>query len=388
MSEPRRIYLDNAATSWPKSAAVVEAMSRYLQFNGAAAGRGTYREALEVDRILSQLRNDLARLIGATSGERIVFAANGTDALNLALHGLLRPGDHVVTTATEHNSVLRPLAWLARRGSIEVDYAPCDSGGRVDPDDIRRLLRPGRTRLLVINHASNVTGALQPLATIGPLAKAAGALVLVDAAQSLGYWPINVQQQCIDLLAAPGHKGLGGPLGTGLLYLAPGLEQELEPYRQGGTGSFSAAETPPEVLPDRFEAGNLNVPGLVGLAAAVAELSSAAILARAAQQAQLQRQLLDGVLDHPRLRVFGPTETEPRVGVLSVAVESYDSQELAATLEAAFGIQGRAGLHCAPRLHQALGTFESGGTFRLSWGTQTTPEMIDAAVRGLHELAD
>ena len=263
-----RIYLDNAATSWPKPPEVYEAVDRYQREVGAPAGRSAYAEASEVESAIARARSTIARLIGATSPKQVMFAFNGTDALNIAIHGLLEPGGHVVTSEAEHNSVLRPLRLQADRHGVEVSYVPCDGRGVVDPDGFARAIRPD-TRLVVLTHASNVTGALQPAAEVGQLARERGIPFLLDAAQSLGDLPINVQTLNVDLLAAPGHKGLLGPLGTGVLYVGPGLEDRLVPLRQGGTGSRSEEDVQPSSLPDRYESGNHNVPGLVGLEAAV-----------------------------------------------------------------------------------------------------------------------
>ena len=227
MPSPRRIYLDNAATSWPKPESVYRAVDSYQREIGAAAGRGAYGAGLEADRIVAAARNGIARLIGAGDPRQIVFTANGTDSLNLAMHGWLRSGDHVVTTVVEHNSVLRPLRELIERRQIVVTRVPCDAAGLVDPDDIRRALRP-TTRLVALVHASNVTGALQPAREIGEITRAHGAALLIDAAQTIGHVPLAVDELAADLLAAPGHKGLLGPLGTGVLYVRKGREQELQ----------------------------------------------------------------------------------------------------------------------------------------------------------------
>ena len=221
--------------------------------------------------MVAQARAGVARLIGAGDARQVIFTASGTDSLNLVLHGWLRPGDHVVTTAAEHNSVLRPLRELAERREIKVCIAPCDSLGRVDPDDVRRAIRPS-TRLVAIQHASNVTGVIQPVAEVGRIAREHGAALLVDAAQACGHLPVDVERLGADFLAASGHKGLLGPLGTGVLWIRPGRETELASFRQGGTGTQSQLDRQPDELPDKFEAGNLNVPGLAGLAAGIAHI--------------------------------------------------------------------------------------------------------------------
>lgn len=387
MAPRERIYLDNAATGWPKADGVLAAVAEYLRDSGAPAGRSTYQEASDVERRLQRLRRDLAERIGADDARRIVFTFNGTDSLNLALQGILRPGDHVVTTEAEHNSVLRPLAWLAEHRGVRVERARCDGAGRVDADDLRRRLRPGETRLVALVHASNVTGVVQPVAEVAEATRAAGARLLVDAAQSLGQWPVSVRDLPLALLAAPGHKSLGGPLGTGFLYVAPGVETELEPTRQGGTGTRSEDERQPDSLPDRYEAGNHNVPGLIGLGASVAELTTAKIVETQLRFRELTRRMRDGLGDVRGVKLFVPERVEDQLGVVSLTIAGFEPQEAAATLDAAFGIQVRAGLHCAPGVHRALGTFASGGTLRLSWGRATTSESIDAAIAAIAELA-
>jgi cysteine desulfurase / selenocysteine lyase len=378
-----RIYLDNAATSWPKPEAVYRAVDRYQRELGAPAGRSSYAEASEVERMIGSCRKKIANLIGAGDASRIIFTQNGTDSLNLALHGLLRPGDHVVTSVCEHNSILRPLRFVAERG-VTTTYVPCDSYGYVDPDAIEKAVTP-KTRLIALVHASNVTGAIQPIQAVGKIAAERGVFFLVDAAQSLGYVPIDAASLGCHLLAAPGHKGLMGPLGTGLLYIAPGIEQQLIPVRQGGTGTRSDEDRQPDSLPDRYESGNLNVPGIAGLEAGVTHLAQLGVSQIQAHGRAVVQRLLAGLTGLPGLSIFGPTSSADRVGVVSVNVAGYDPQELAAVLDANWRVQTRAGLHCAPRMHAALGTSPS-GTLRLSPGHFTTQEDIDSTIAAFTEL--
>lgn len=381
---PHRIYLDNAATSFPKPPSVLQAMAEYHRV-GAPAGRSSYPEAVEVSARVAKCRHRATELLGAESHDRIVFTFNGTDGLNIALHGLLGPGDHVITSVLEHNSVLRPLRELHERCGVEVTHVPDDGSGRIAPDDVRRALRPA-TKLVALIHASNVTGAIQPVAEVGRIAHDAGALFLVDAAQTAGHIPINLRDLSADLLACSGHKGLLGPLGTGLLYLRPGVEQQVRSFRQGGTGTQSEDDRQPESLPDKFEAGNLNVPGLVGLEAALAFLQERGVVAQTAHERNLMQRLFDGLADIPAVRVHGPASALDRVGVVSISVPDYDPQELATILEQGWRIQTRAGLHCAPGAHQALGTLASGGTVRFSVGPFNTRDDIDATVQALREI--
>jgi cysteine desulfurase / selenocysteine lyase len=386
MPSLRRIYLDNAATSWPKPDAVYQAVERYQRDVGAAAGRGAYAEALEAGRIVESARVGVSRLIGAGDPRRIVFTNNGTDSLNLAIHGFLEPGDHVVTTTAEHNSVLRPLRELENRGGVYVTRVECDSAGQVDPDVIQRAITP-KTKLVAILHASNVTGAIQPVAEVGKIARDHGAALLVDAAQTLGHLPISVDDLLVDMLAAPGHKGLLGPLGTGVLYVRQGIESRLRSVRQGGTGTRSEEDCQPQSMPDKYESGNANVPGLAGLAAGVEFIEARGLLAIRRHELALTERLLDRLSSAPQIAVFGPTQLAERVGVVSVRVEGYDPQEVAAVLDATHGIQVRSGLHCAPLIHRAMGTFAGGGTVRFSFSPANSLEEIEIAASALVEIA-
>jgi cysteine desulfurase family protein len=381
-----RIYLDNAATSWPKPDGVYQAVERYFRELGAPAGRSAYAEANQVSQAVTAARSSLARLLGVADPRRIAFALNGTDALNLAIHGAVRSGDHVVTTVAEHNSVLRPLRELESRQEVSIDRVGVDADGFVDPADIGRALR-GNTRLVAMTHASNVTGAMQPVAEIARLAHERGSLLLVDAAQTLGELPIRVDDLGCDMLAAPGHKGLLGPLGTGILYVAPGVEEKLASVRQGGTGTQSDQDVHPDALPYKFEAGSLNVPGVLGLGAA-AEFLLVKGLDRVRQHhAALTERLNEGLREIRGVRVHGPLAVERRVGVVSMSLGHYDPQEAAATLDAAYRVQVRSGLHCAPLMHAALGTLSSGGTVRFSVGLFNTTDHIDAAIAAVREMA-
>jgi len=383
MGEQKRIYLDNAATSWPKPDAVYDAVDRYLRESGAPAGRSVYAEAHQANQAVVAARTALAKFIGADDSRRVIFTLNGTESLNLALHGLLREGDHVVTTVVEHNSVLRPLRELESHG-VQVDRVPCNVRGYVSPDDIRAAMKPN-TKLVAVTHASNVTGTVQPVAEIARIAHERDALLLVDAAQTLGYLPVHVGELGIDLLAAPGHKGLLGPLGTGLLYIRPGLEERLVTLRQGGTGTQSDDDRQPQTLPHKYEAGSLNVPGIVGLGAGIDFLRLQGNRLRSHHQ-QLTERLVAGLIEIDGVNVFGPAEPADRVGVVSVTIDRYDPQEVAAMLDGAHRVQVRAGFHCAPLMHRAIGTLDLGGAVRFSVGMFNTEADIDAAVAAVAEV--
>jgi len=378
------VYLDNAATSFPKPDEVYRAVDDYQRCNGAAAGRGGYRAAREAESLIDRARRNVARLFGS-SAARIVFTLNGTDSLNLALHGFLRPGDHVVTTMLEHNSVLRPLAWLREHREITVSYVPVGEDGRVSCDNVRRAITSA-TRLVCMTHASNVTGIVQPIAEIGEMCREQDVRFLVDAAQTTGHLAIDLANLPVDMLACPGHKGLLGPLGTGVLYLSAEMDKLVEPVRLGGTGTQSESETPPIAAPTRYEAGNLNVLGLAGLAASTEWLLAQDAGALHRHECALREELASGLSTIPGVTVFHANCPET-IGVLSFAVNGYGPQEVATILDENFDIACRAGFHCAPRVHQALGTFDRGGTVRFSVGPFTQPEDIQSAIEAMRQIA-
>jgi cysteine desulfurase / selenocysteine lyase len=386
MSTSDRIYLDNSATTWPKPEPVYEAVDRYMREIGAPNGRSAYREAVESNRIVERARRGVAGILNVADPSQVIFAHNCSDALNLAIRGIVRPGDHVVTTVCDHNSVLRPLRALRESAGVEVDYVPCDGQGFVSPDDIRAALRPN-TRLVAVVHSSNVTGAIQLTEAIGKIVGEHSALYLVDAAQSLGHVPIDVTRLDCDLLAAPGHKGLLGPLGTGILYIRPGVERQLAPLRYGGTGTQSDEDRQPESLPEKYEPGNHNLIGLAGLAAACDFLQRKTIAAIHVHHTELTERLINGLSEIDGITLHGPPSSANRTSVVSITAEGYDPQELAAVLEASHHIQCRAGLHCAPRMHAALGTSTTGGTVRFSPGFATTIDAIDTVIAALQEVA-
>jgi cysteine desulfurase/selenocysteine lyase len=384
--QPARIYLDHAATTWPKPEAVYAEMDRYARQVGAAAGRGAYAEAMEGERLVRRCRADIGGLLGESEPERIVFTQNGTDSLNLAIHGLLRPGDHVVTTVCEHNSVLRPLRFHQQKRDVRVTYVRCDGEGFVNPDDIAAAILPG-TRLIAMLHASNVTGAIQPAEEVGRIAAEREIPFLLDAAQSLGHLPIAAKVLHQPLIAAPGHKGLLGPLGTGVLYVPPGMESRLESLKQGGTGTRSDEDLQPTSLPDKYESGNLNVPAIVGLGEGVRAIASADLAQSFASEQALCLRLLTGIVEIPSITIYGPKNVARRLGVVSFNLAGFEPQELSALLDSAYSIQVRAGVHCAPRMHQAMGTSPR-GTVRISISPHSTTDVeLDAAIAALREVA-
>jgi cysteine desulfurase / selenocysteine lyase len=387
MTERRRIYLDNAATTWPKPEAVYEAVDHYQREIGAPNGRGAYREAQESNRIVERARQGVADLIGVREPSHIILGLNCSDMLNMAIRGVVRPGDHVVTTVTDHNSVLRPLRAMREEMNVTVTYVPCDGQGYVSPDDVRAAIKPN-TRLVAVNHASNVTGVIQPVAEIGRIVQPTDALYLVDAAQSLGHVPLDANAVFADLLAAPGHKGLLGPLGTGVLYIRPGVEREVQPLRRGGTGSQSDEDSQPDVLPQKYEPGNHNLVGLAGLGPATKFLLNETIEVIELHHAEVGRRLIEGLKEIDGVKLYGPQSMSAnRTSVVSITVDGYDPQELAAILEQTHNLQCRAGFQCAPRMHEALGTGPLGGTLRFSPGHTTTLEEIEIAIAAVQEVA-
>ena len=381
--------MDNAATSFPKPLAVIDAMVRYARELGASAGRGAYTEAMETGGIIADCRRRLNRLFHGQNSDHFIFTLNCSDALNLAIKGLvpLTGKSHAICTHIDHNSILRPLNALVDQGLIEQTRVQVDSRtGLVDPGEIRRAIRP-HTKLIALTHVSNVTGTVQPIREIGRVAREQAIPFIVDAAQSAGHLPIDVQQDCIDLLAAPGHKALLGPLGTGFLYIRPGLEKTLRTLREGGTGSVSEEDRQPDFLPDKYEPGSHNAIGIAGLAEGVKFIAEQTVEKLAAHDLDLVRTFIEGVSNIEGLTYFGPQGVKHRVGVFSLRIEGFDPQELSAILESQFGILTRSGIHCAPLAHAAIGTLETGGATRFSFGPFLSKQDVKYATDALGEIA-
>jgi cysteine desulfurase / selenocysteine lyase len=386
---PRRLYMDNAATSFPKPLTVTDAMVRYANELGASAGRGAYSEAMETGALIAECRRRLNRLFHGQNPNHFIFTLNCSDALNLAIKGLVRPGEktHAICTHIDHNSILRPLNAMQDTGLLEQSRISVDGKtGLVDPNDIRMAIRPD-TKLIAITHVSNVTGTIQPIREIGKIAREHGVPFIVDAAQSAGHVPIDLQLDCIDLLAAPGHKALLGPLGTGFLYIRPGLEKHLRPLREGGTGSVSEDDRQPEFMPDKYEPGSHNAIGIIGLSEGVKFIADQTVEKLAAHDLDLVRTFLEGISNIDGLTYFGPQGVKNRVGVFTVKIDGYDPQELSAILESQFGILTRSGIHCAPLAHAAIGTLETGGATRFSFGPFLSKQDVKFATDALGEIA-
>ncbi|MDT3425230.1 cysteine desulfurase family protein [Paenibacillus forsythiae] len=353
-----------------------------LQHAGANAGRGNYSLAMGTGRVLVRARMALAELFAVTNAQDIAFTHNTTMSLNTAIQGTLRPGDHVISTMTEHNSVRRPLEYLRRTKGIEVDYLQVDLEGQIDLQELNKAFKPN-TRMVICSHSSNLLGSILPIGEIGDIAKSNGAVFLVDAAQSAGVLDIDVGKMNIDLLAFPGHKGLLGPQGTGGLYISPKLD--LEPLMHGGTGSQSEYSEQPNVRPDKYEAGTQNTVGIAGLLAGVQKVQSLGTENIRKHEWKLVQSLMEGMRDISGLRFLGPAVGAPRTGVLSFVIEGQESAGIAHRLDREYGIAVRAGMHCTPLAHKAAGTLQSGAV-RVSVGVDTTEQDVGIMLQAMKEL--
>lgn len=375
------IYLDNASTSHPKPESVYRSMEEVVRLS-ANPGRGGHRTALSLGRLVFETREALAELFGVTDSSRIVFTANATMAINTALFGLLVPGDRVVTSSMEHNAVTRPLRALQDRG-VEVVKVQADEKGYLDPQNVRRACLEKPTRLLLINHCSNVTGTLQPIEELGHWCRQQEILFMVDGSQSAGSFPLNIEGLAIDLYAAPGHKGLLGPQGTGFLYVRHGLQ--LTPLLYGGTGGNSHSDLAPEQMPERLECGTMNTPGLAGLKAAVEFIQDVGLEKICQREQQLLQKLIDGLTALDGVTLYGPTDKGRHGAAVSFNVDGRDPSEVGFLLDHEYGISVRVGLHCAPDAHRTIGTYPR-GTVRVSPTYLTRDEDIDGLLNALQKL--
>ena len=377
------IYLDNAATTLKKPPCVAEAVVRAMATMGNS-GRSAHQEALDASRVIYRTREQLARLLGCSAAERVVFTCNSTEALNIAIDGLFAPGDHVLSTDCEHNSVLRPLNRLAAEQGVTVEHAGCDANGVLDYDELDRLVTPG-TRAVVVTHASNVTGNAVDIARVAAIAHAAGALVIVDASQSAGTAHIDMQAMGLDIVCFTGHKGLMGPQGTGGLAVAEGID--VAPWAMGGTGVHSFDALQPLEWPTRLEAGTLNGHGIAGLSAGLDFIEAqGGVETIAAHERALADRFLAGVREIPGIKLYGAFDQPTRSAIVSLNVGDIDSAEISDALMQGWGIATRPGAHCAPLMHRALGT-ERQGVVRFSFGYFNTDEEADTAIDALCDLA-
>jgi cysteine desulfurase family protein len=364
---------------------VVEAMVRFMEVVGANPGRAAHRRAVDAGRAIYGAREAVAELVGAPDPLRVVFCRNVTEGLNLALRGLLRPGDHVVTSSMEHNAMMRPLRWL-QDCNVDLTVVRCSPQGVLDPGDVAQALRP-RTKLVALNHASNVVGTLLPVAAVGAICRARGPLLLVDAAQTAGAFPVDVQADGIDLLAFTGHKSLGGPMGTGGLIIGERVdEKSMLPLIRGGTGSRSEHESQPDFLPDMFESGTPNAVGLAGLQVAVRWVLALGVDAIRRHEVALTRRLIRGLRAICGVTVYGTLDVGLQTATVSFNIDRMAPSEAGLRLDDEYGILCRVGLHCAPAAHRTIGTFPR-GTVRLGLSSFNTMEEVHAVLEAVARLS-
>lgn len=378
-----QIYFDNAATSWPKPYTVMNSMIDFNSNIGSNPGRSGHHLSVEAGRVLFEARENAAELFGVDDPLRISLTSNITHSLNIILRGYLKPGDHVITSSMEHNSVMRPLRDLEQKG-VELTVINCDAAGRLDPDDIRKSIRHN-TRLLMLTHASNVTGTISPLEDAGKIAAEHGIFFCVDSAQTAGVIDIDVNALNIDMLCFTGHKGLLGPMGTGGFYLKEGIEKFIEPLMSGGTGSLSEYERQPDFMPDKYEAGTLNAIGFAGLAAGIRFILDTGIAEIRRKESALTKYFLESLKIRKGITVYGPDSINDRTSVVSFNIDGVTPSDTAFIFDEEYGILSRPGLHCAPSAHRTLGSFPD-GTNRFSFGFYNTVEEIDLSLKAIDKI--
>ena len=382
------IYLDNASTTFPKPKAVPEAMYHYMTRSGSNINRGCYDRAYAVEELVYETRQMLCSLFGGEDCRNVAFTKNVTESLNVILKGLLKPGDHVLVSSMEHNAVMRPLVQLEKQG-ISFSRIPCRRDGSLILEEMAPLVKK-ETRAVVMTHASNVCGTMMPYEQVGAFCRERGLLFIADTAQTAGVWPLDMERMKIDALAFTGHKGLLGPQGIGGFLLSEKLLPQMESLIAGGTGSISHTEVMPDFMPDRFEAGTMNLPGIVGLHAGLGWIRETGMEQIRSHELALTRQFLEGLKSmdpyEKRLRIVGKKDTEGRTGVVSVQTVRRELAQTAYELDVQYGIMTRVGLHCAPSAHQTLGTFPT-GTIRFSFGWWNTREEAALSLQALDELS-
>jgi len=378
------IYLDNAATSWPKPPEVLKAMTEVLERAGGNPGRSGHRLSIAAARVIYDTREEIARFFGISDPVRVIFTGNATHAINLALKGILRPSAHAVTSSIEHNAVMRPLRSLEKQG-IHLSIVPCTRDGRLDVRDVEMAIK-STTRLVVVTHASNVVGTISPVAEIASVAHRAGALLLVDAAQTAGVITIDMRAMGIDLLAFTGHKELQGPPGIGGLVISDNVDvSQIEPLIRGGTGSRSESEEQPDDLPDKFESGTANLAGIAGLGAGLKWIKDRGIGKIRSHMKKLSQTLIDGLLAIPEVKIYGTLDSERSVAIVSFTVVGKRVSEIGLRLDEEYGVLSRVGLHCAPAAHKTIGSLPE-GTVRLAPGVFTTMDDIREAIKAISRV--
>jgi len=378
------IYLDNAATSWPKPPEVLKAMTDVLERAGGNPGRSGHRLSIAAARVIYDTREEIARFFSVSDPLRVIFTNNATHAINLALRGILKPGDHVVTSSMEHNAVMRPLRSLEKQG-IRLSIVPCAADGSLDVRDLARVVTSG-TRLVALTHASNVVGTLLPITKIASIAHRAGALLLVDAAQTAGVIPIDMSAGTIDLLTFTGHKELQGPPGIGGLVIADDVDvSQIEPLIRGGTGSRSESEEQPDDLPDKYESGTANLAGIAGLGVGLKWITNRGVGEIRHHMKKLSQALIDGLSTIPKVKVYGTLDPERSMAIVSFTATGKRVSEIGLRLDEEYGVLSRVGLHCAPAAHKTIGSFPE-GTVRLAPGVFTTVSDIQEAMQAISKV--
>lgn len=381
----KRTYLDNGSTSFPKAPGVSDAVKNFMDQVGTNVNRGGYEDAYQAEDVILSTREMLCRLFGFDKPKNVIFTPSITYALNYIIKGFLRPGNHVLVSAMEHNAVMRPLTQMAGQG-VEFDRIPCNQRGELCLDRLEGMLRPN-TRAVMLLHASNVCGTLMPLEQVGEVCRRHGVKFVVDAAQTAGAFEIDMQRMKIDCLAFTGHKSLLGPQGTGGFLVEDGMAGQMTPLVAGGTGSISDSEVQPEFLPDKFESGTMNIPGIYGLRAALEYLERVGIQTIHAREMALTEAFLQAVERIGGIRLVGCRELEKRGPVVSLDFPGWDNAEISFLLDHRYGISTRCGMHCAPNAHKTLGTYPQ-GTVRFSFGSQNTMEEVEYAVNALREILE
>jgi cysteine desulfurase family protein len=377
------IYMDSGATSWPKPQKVIDEINKALTEYGANPGRGAYDMALKAATTVFQARQLLTDFFNGTNSQRMIFTSNTTDGINMALYGLLKKGDHVLYSPLEHNASWRPVMTMAREWGIEAEMIKPGAYGAITAADVEKQIKPN-TKMVVCAHASNITGTIQPIEEIGKVVRDHDLLFLVDAAQSAGILPVDIQAMNIDLLAAPGHKSLYGPMGTGILYVGDRAEA-IRPVKQGGTGSKSHESVQPNSFPDRLECGTINLPGVAGLKAAIEYFNEVGVEKIMQDLADKTQYLLKGLSNIDKVTVYGPPAGVPRTSLVAVNAEGISSNQLAFVLDKEYNIAVRAGFHCAPLGHNIMGTTDDGAV-RFGIGRATTYEDLDFVIAAMKEI--
>lgn len=379
----KRIYFDNAATSYPKPASVLDSMIKYVKDIGSNVNRSSYKSAYDAEDILYETRQLLCNMFNGDDCKNVVFTANITTSLNIILKGLLKEGDHILTSSMEHNAVMRPLAQLASKG-ISFDTIPCFSDGSLDISSISSLLRPN-TKAIVMTHASNICGTLMPISDVGKFCNENNLYFILDSAQSAGLLPIDMKAMYIDILTFTGHKALLGPQGIGGFILNENMINLIEPLISGGTGSISHTLNVPEFMPDRFESGTLNIPGIYGLNASLKYINNIGMENILKKELKLTQIFLNELSEINDIKVYGRKDILNRVAVISIDIPNRDLSDISYILDEKYGIQTRVGLHCSPIAHQTLGTYPQ-GTIRFSFGHNNNLEEIKYCIQALKEI--